>query len=148
MRSLILGAALAAASFTAALADDNMSSMPMPPPPGTTSTTITTTTTTTTTGDPLAVLYGNTLIATAKGYEVHTYYAADHTFKGMVPAVNYPIQGTWELNAEGKVCRTFTPEPPGVTNPDCDPAPMGVHAVGEVWKDAEGNNVSIVAGVQ
>jgi len=145
MRSLICGAVLIFASATAGLADDQATS---PPPPDSTMMTTTTTTTTTTTGDPMANAYGNTIVATINGYETHTRYAADHTFNGIAPAVNYTYQGTWELTPDGKVCRTFNPEPPGVTNPDCDAAPLGVHAVGEVWKDAAGNDVSLVAGVQ
>ncbi len=150
MRVLVYCAALMLASVTFAVADD----MPAPPPPApadtatSTSTTTTTTSTVTTTGDPMAATYGNTIVVKGGGPESHTHYNADHTFNGVAPEYNYPYQGTWELTADGKICRTFNPEVPTVTNPDCDPAPPGTHAVGDTWTDEKGRSISLIAGIQ
>lgn len=96
--------------------------------------------------DPMAPLYGNTIVLVDKGgIESHTYYSADHTFAGVAPAYSYKYQGTWELKADGTLCRTFNPEPPGVKNPDC--GPFVAHAIGDAW-EADGGKFSIVAGVQ
>lgn len=96
--------------------------------------------------DPMALLYGNTIVLVDKGgIESHTYYAADHTFAGVAPAYSYKYQGTWELKADGTLCRTFDPAPPGITNPDC--GAFVAHAVGDAW-EADGGKFSIIAGVE
>src|SRR5258707_14981018 len=82
--------------------------------------------------DPMANYYGNTVVVVnAKGIESHTHYNADHTFEGVAPAFNYHYKGTWEITPDGKLCNTFDPVPPGVTNPDCKP--LGPVAVGDSW---------------
>lgn len=157
MRRMLIGAALFVASVSVVLADD----VPVPPPadavgpspadtaapPGSTITTTTTTTSTTATGDPMAATYGNTLIVKGNGPESHTHYNADHTFDGIAPEYNYPYKGTWEITVDGRLCRTFNPSVPTVSNPDCDAEPVA-HAVGDSWTDAKGSTVTLVAGIQ
>src|SRR5690242_20751886 len=147
MRRLLIGAALLAASVNVALADDTPApppadsvaplppAAPVPPPPAAapsaettappaSTTTTTTTTSTMTTGDPMSGTYGNTLIVKGSGPESHTHYNPDHTFDGIAPEYNYPYKGTWEITADGRLCRTFNPSVPTVSNPDCDAAPF------------------------
>jgi hypothetical protein len=124
MRAMLLGAAalaVLASMSAAALADDTAAS------------------------DPMAGYYGNTVVVVdAKGLESHTYYSADHTFTGVAPAYSYKYQGTWEMQGD-QLCRTFNPEPPGITNPNCDA--FAPHAVGDTWTSADGAKGSLVAGV-
>ncbi len=96
--------------------------------------------------DPMANYYGNTLIVIdGKGLESHTVYTADHNFTGVAPAYSYHYQGTWEIAADGKLCRTFNPAPPGITNPDC--TPFESHAVGDKWSTADGGSITLVQGI-
>jgi hypothetical protein len=92
MRTILLAAAFAALSLSAANADDL-----------------------------LATRYGNTVVVkTANGTEIHMYYAADGTFTGKVMGMNYPLKGTWKSDG-GNVCLTYDPPAPGITNPSCVP---------------------------
>jgi hypothetical protein len=149
MRAVIWGATLALVSMSAVYADDTaMTAAPsttetVPPAPPTPPAA-----TTPVTPDSMTVLFGNTIIVKGSGPESHTRYSADHTFEGIAPEYNYPYKGTWEITADGKLCRTFDPAVPTVSNPDCDAAPPGGHAVGDSWTDDKGNTISIVAGIQ
>ncbi len=158
MRKILMGSAVALFAATAAWADDTAA--PAAPPattatpaaPATTMSAPPASTTPSTTApascaDPMAVLYGNSIIVKGSGPETHTRYSADHTFEGIAPEYNYPYKGTWLITPDGKLCRTFDPAVPTVSNPDCD-APISGHAVGDTWTDAKGNTISIVAGVQ
>lgn len=96
--------------------------------------------------DPMAAMFGNTLVVVdGKGLESHTNYNADHSFSGVAPAYSYHYQGTWEVTADGKLCRTFNPAPPGIVNPDC--AEVSVHAVGDKWTLPDGGSVTLVQGM-
>ena len=96
--------------------------------------------------DPMANMYGNTLVVIdGKGLESHTNYTADHNFTGVAPAYSYHYQGTWEVTADGKLCRTFNPAPPGITNPDC--TAVETHAVGDKWALPDGGSATLVAGM-
>ena|ERR1700709_1844339 len=96
--------------------------------------------------DPMAGTYGNTLVVIdGKGLESHTVYTADHNFTGVAPAYSYHYQGTWEVTADGKLCRTFNPAPPGITNPDC--TSVTVHAVGDKWSLPDGGTATLVQGL-
>ncbi len=151
MRSLIFGAAFVFASASAVLADDTTMSAPAAPAtPADAATPVAPTTPPVAGSDPMAVLFGNSLIVKGGGGpESHTRYSADHTFEGVAPEYNnYPFKGTWEITADGKLCRTFNPEVPGVTNPDCDAGVPTGHALGDTWTDDKGRSISIVAGVQ
>jgi hypothetical protein len=156
MRALMFGVVFAAALAPAAFAQDAPPPPPPPaaasdavPPPGSTTTTTTTTSTTTAVipaGDPMAPLFGNTLIVVdSGGLESHTHFSPDHTFEGVAPAYNYPFKGTWNIDASGNLCRVFDPVPPTVTNPVC--GPIAVHAVGDKWDDPKGGTVALVAGI-
>ncbi len=119
MKVLALGACVALLAATAALADDA--------------------------ADPMASTYGNTLVVIdGKGLESHTNYTADHKFAGVAPAYSYHYQGTWDVT-DGKLCRTFDPVPPGITNPDC--APVETHAVGDKWALPDGGSATLIAGI-
>ncbi|HXC53687.1 MAG TPA: hypothetical protein VNU97_00170 [Rhizomicrobium sp.] len=96
--------------------------------------------------DPMANLYGNTVVVVdGKGLESHTNYNADHTFSGVAPAYSYHYKGTWEMTADGKLCRTFDPPVPGITNPDCAAATS--HAVGDKWSGPDGSSGTLVQGM-
>jgi hypothetical protein len=121
MKRFAIGLLLAAAAMAPALADDTAAS------------------------DPMAGFYGNTVVVVdAKGLESHINYNADHTFTGVAPAYSYHFQGTWELKGD-QLCRNFNPEPPGVTNPNCDT--FQPHVVGDTWTSPDGGKGSLVAGV-
>ncbi|MGZ5923931.1 MAG: hypothetical protein ACXWK2_05090 [Rhizomicrobium sp.] len=98
------------------------------------------------TDDLMANTYGNTLVSVSTGgMEAHTYYNADHTFSGKVPAMGFGYKGTWALDDKGQLCRTFDPPVPGRTNPDCDT--LETHAVGDKWTAADGGTDTLVQGV-
>ena len=87
--------------------------------------------------DVMVSRFGNTTVThTERGHEVHMYYKADHTFTGKIVDVGMDLKGTWAVNA-GTVCLTYTPPPPTITNPVCQP--VVAHKVGDTWK--VGNNV-------
>jgi hypothetical protein len=118
MRLLVLGAAALLAASSAAMAGDDM----------------------------MANTYGNTLVSvSAGGMEAHTYYNADHTFSGKVPAMGFEYKGTWAIDDKGQLCRTFDPPVPGRTNPDCDA--FTSHAVGDKWNSADGGTITLTQGV-
>ena len=95
----------------------------------------------------MANTYGNTLVSVdAGGMEAHTYYNADHTFAGKVPAMGFEYKGTWAIDDKGQLCRTFDPPVPGRTNPDCS-AMMESHAVGDKWNSADGASITLAPGV-
>jgi hypothetical protein len=151
----MFGAMFAAAVVPAAFAQEAppppppAAATPDVPPPGTTTTTTTTTSSSTTVvpaGDPMASLYGNTIVMVdSGGLESHTHFNPDHTFDGVAPAYNYPFKGTWNIDPNGELCRVFDPVPPTVTNPVC--GPINVHAVGDKWTDPKGGTMTLVAGV-
>jgi hypothetical protein len=98
--------------------------------------------------DVMATAYGNTIVSISTGgMEAHTYYNADHTFSGKVPAMGFEYKGTWSVDANGHICRTFDPPVPGRTNPDCDAEAQTSHAVGDKWTAADGAAIALVAGV-
>ena len=118
MRLFLLGTVALIASASAALAGDDM----------------------------MANVYGNTLVSVSSGgMESHTYYNADHTFTGKVPAMGFEYKGTWMIDDKGQLCRNFDPPVPGRTNPDC--GPLESHAVGEKWTNAEGSTITLSQGV-
>src|SRR5438132_1803409 len=90
MRSIILAAALVAASVSCAFADDVMASR-----------------------------YGNTTIATdSKGTQTKIYYQAGGMLTGKRGDMSF--KGTWKVDAANKLCLTFSDQTPkGMTNPFC-----------------------------
>jgi len=82
--------------------------------------------------DVMTNTYGNTLVSVSSGgMESHTYYNADHTFSGKVPALGFEYKGTWTIDDKGQLCRIYEAPPPGMPNPLCIPAAS--HKVGESW---------------
>jgi hypothetical protein len=132
MKRFALGLSLVLAVVAPAFADDTTPATP--PVPATSG------------ADPMAGYYGNSVVVIdAKGIESHTYYNADHSFSGIAPAYSYKYQGTWEATADGKLCRTFNPVPPGITNPDCEP--LVAHVAGDSWTAPDGAKGSVVQGI-
>jgi hypothetical protein len=94
----------------------------------------------------MANVIGNTIVVVnTNGLESHTHYRADHTFDGVVPAMDYHYKGTWAVTPEGQLCSTFDPAPPGIVNPRCNP--MGMLHVGDTWTSADGGKGQLVEGI-
>jgi hypothetical protein len=95
--------------------------------------------------DVMASRFGNTTVAhTESGHEVHMYYKSDHTFTGKVVDVGFDLKGTWAVDGS-KLCLTYDPAPPTVTNPQCQP--IVAHKLGESWT-SDGRAVTIVEGIK
>ena len=94
--------------------------------------------------DIMAADYGNTVITTGKGHEVHTYYNFDGTFTGKVIGMSIVLKGTWKVDG-GNLCMVYTPPPPTVKNPVCVPAVA--RQVGDTWT-YDGRTVTLVQGIQ
>ena len=94
----------------------------------------------------MANVIGNTIVVVnANGLESHTHYRADHSFDGVVPAMNYRYKGTWQISPEGQLCSTFDPPPPGMENPRC--SPMTPLQIGDVWTTKDGGKGQLVQGI-
>src|SRR5437763_12078978 len=83
--------------------------------------------------DPMANLYGNTVISKGASGESRTHYkkdgTLDATLSGVMGSVN--LAGTWKLSEKGELCRTYT-NPPAmlpIPNPLC--TPVTPHKVGD-----------------
>ena len=102
----------------------------------------------------MANYFGNTVIATSQLGELRVHYKQDHSFIGRAegPSGAYDIRGTWKLDAQGALCRTYTTSrsdlPPGLPNPYC--APLSAHKVGDSWtvvgQDGKAAQVKLVEG--
>ena len=117
MRAMIFAAALAAVSVSHAFAAD----------------------------DIMASRFGNTTMATdSKGVQTKIYYQADGTLTSKQG--NMTFKGTWKVDANNKLCLTFTQQSPeGMSNPFCVAA--AAHKVGDTWK-SEDRTVTLVKGIQ
>lgn len=101
--------------------------------------------------DVMAGYYGNTVISTGGGIESRTHYKADHTFDGSLTGMgqSYSGKGSWAVDAQGQICRTYETPPPGMPNPVCIVG--GSHKVGDKWTVTIGTgtrDVTMVAGIQ
>jgi len=95
--------------------------------------------------DVMSSRFGNTTVThTESGHEVHMYYSADHTFTGKVTDVGFDLKGTWAVDG-GTLCLTYTPAPPTVTNPVCQP--VVAHKIGDSWTVGK-NSATLVQGIQ
>lgn len=102
----------------------------------------------------MANYFGNTVIATSPAGELRVHYKQDHSFSGRAegPMGKYDIKGTWNFDAQGNLCRSYstngTELPPGTPNPYC--APWTAHKVGETWmvvgQDGRSAQVKLVEG--
>jgi opacity protein-like surface antigen len=101
------------------------------------------------TDDPMANLYGNTIVSTGGSATIRTHYRADHTFDftGSMLFVSRTFKGTWALDGKGSLCRTYIGDPPPDTpNPNC--VPVVAHKVGDVWKSKDNTRtLTLKAGV-
>jgi hypothetical protein len=101
--------------------------------------------------DLMAGYYGNTVIVTGPGLEVHVHYRADHTLDltGTRSGTAFKAKGTWAIDKNGQLCRTYETPPPGVPNPFC--TPLTAHKLGDAWSmQAAGgglNQARMVGGV-
>jgi len=101
--------------------------------------------------DVMAGLYGNTVVGKSAVFESKTHYSADHTFTASYSSAmgSMDAKGTWALDANGQLCRTFETPPPGSPNPLC--VAWVAHKVGDTWtvtSNGQTVNVSLVAGVE
>src|SRR5260221_10078781 len=88
--------------------------------------------------DPMANLYGNTIVSTGGSATIRTHYRADHTFDftGWMMFMSRTFKGTWALDGKGNLCRTYVGDaPPDTPNPNC--VPVVPHKVGDVWKSKD-----------
>jgi hypothetical protein len=101
--------------------------------------------------DVMSSTYGNTVIAKTPMMESHAHYKADHTVTADVasPMGSMTLTGTWKIDDQGKLCRSYTNAPPMMPNPFC--VPWTPHKVGDSWQatmNGRTSNVTIVAGIQ
>lgn len=101
--------------------------------------------------DAMAGYYGNTVVSTGGGIESHTHYRADHTFDSTLTGMGqtFVSKGTWALDAQGQICRTYETAPPGMPNPVCIAG--GAHKVGDNWTvtvSGQARDVTLKAGVE
>jgi hypothetical protein len=102
--------------------------------------------------DVMAGSYGNTVVSTGGAAEVRTHYRPDHSFDmtGSMMGMSKSFKGTWALDGNGNLCRTFEGElPPNTPNPLC--TPIAAHKIGDTWTlEANGQTrtVTLKAGIQ
>jgi hypothetical protein len=100
--------------------------------------------------DPMAGFYGNTIVSTAGAATLRTHYRPDHTFDmvGSMLFMSRTFRGTWALDGQGNICRTYAGDPPPDTpNPSC--VPLVARKVGETWTSKDGTRrFTLKAGVQ
>ena len=100
--------------------------------------------------DPMAGFYGNTVVTTVGSATMRTRYRPDHTFDmvGSMFFMKRTFKGTWTIDGEGQVCRTYVGDAPSdTTNPSC--VLIVARKVGETWKTKDGKGTSTLkAGVQ
>jgi hypothetical protein len=101
----------------------------------------------------MANYFGNTVVATGQLGTLKVHYKPNHTFSGRAegPTGAYDLRGTWELDAQGNLCRKYstngTDLPPGTPNPYC--APAAAHNIGDTWSVTQNGRtaqVTLVAG--
>jgi hypothetical protein len=87
-------------------------------------------------GDVMSGYYGNTVITRTNQGESHIHYRADHKFDGSAHNTvgSMDLTGSWTIDDEGQLCRTYDTPPPGITNPSC--SPIAAHSPGETWSDS------------
>lgn len=99
--------------------------------------------------DVMAGFYGNTIVSTGGGFEIHMHYRADHTFDfvGSMMFMKRTFKGTWALDDKGNLCRTYIGDaPPHTQNPVC--APVVPRKVGDTWKSNDNKRSFILkAGI-
>jgi hypothetical protein len=57
----------------------------------------------------MANYFGNTVVATGQLGTLKVHYKPNHTFSGRAegPTGAYDLRGTWELDAQGNLCRKY-----------------------------------------
>jgi hypothetical protein len=101
--------------------------------------------------DPMAGFYGNTVVVAGGGFEAHVHYRADHTLdmSGTNSGQAFSTSGTWKIDDNGQLCRSYDKTPPTLQNPLCSAATP--HKVGDTWTITTltgiTRNISLVAGV-
>lgn len=100
-----------------------------------------------TTSDPMQSTFGNTVVVVKLGAkESYFYFHPDHGFAGRIPALNYLYRGTWNVDANNRLCSWYEIAVPDRTNPEC--FTFTSHSVGDSWTNPEGETISIVQGTQ
>jgi hypothetical protein len=102
--------------------------------------------------DAMSSMIGNTVsVIDPDGMDSRFQYAADGTFKLNVPAADFKSDGTWSLDGQGKICRNYADDIPGVPKPDCDAEPVTAHAIGQPWTSTNRGKtyrIVILSGLQ
>jgi hypothetical protein len=102
------------------------------------------------TDDVMANFYGNTIVSKGSSATMRTHYRADHTFDlvGSMMFISKTFKGTWTLDGEGNLCRTYIGStPPDTPNPQC--TPLVPRNVGDVWKSKDNTRtLTLKAGVE
>jgi len=100
--------------------------------------------------DEMSNFYGNTIISTGGSTKIRTHYRADHTFDfvGSMMFMSKTFKGTWVLDGQGNLCRTYSGSaPPDTPNPQC--TPFVPRKVGDVWKSKDNTRtLTLKAGVE
>jgi hypothetical protein len=101
--------------------------------------------------DIMAGYYGNTVISAGGMLESHTHYRADHTFDVTATAMGQSFngKGTWKIDDQGQLCRTYETAPPGMPNPLC--IVLESHKVGDSWSvsvNGRTRSMSLKAGIE
>lgn len=92
--------------------------------------------------------FGNTVVATSQLGEIRVHYKQDHRFSGKAvgPTGSYDLRGTWNIDAQGNLCRNYSTNgaalPPGTPNPYC--SPVSAHNVGDTWTVTENGRTAEV----
>jgi hypothetical protein len=88
--------------------------------------------------DPMATFFDNTIVSSGGPVRIHTHYHADHTFDftASMGLVHRSFNGTWTLDENGNICRTYIGNvPPHQPNPDC--TPFAPRKLGDSWKSKD-----------
>jgi hypothetical protein len=99
----------------------------------------------------MANYFGNTVISKSSMGEGHAHYKADHTFDISMTAMgmSHGTSGTWKIDENGQLCRTYAQVMPGMPNPLC--TPWEAHKISDTWTmDIAGSTrtLSLVKGIQ
>jgi hypothetical protein len=101
--------------------------------------------------DPMENLFGNTIVSSGGAVRIRTHYHADHSFDftASMALVHRTFKGTWALDANGNICRTYVGSaPPERPNPDC--TPFVPRKLGDSWKSKDNNvyTFTLIPGIQ
>jgi hypothetical protein len=98
--------------------------------------------------DPMAGVYGNTVVSKGAKSTTKMWFKADHTYTGALPD-GTKLSGTWE-DANSQLCvMSKEPKPPAGMEKSCGPSMAGKKA-GDKWQEKAPDDtyeVSITPGM-